>query len=291
MIVLGLDIGGTSIKAALVRVDEHSADRGHEVLEVGRVEHREPPTPASLTRASAEIIAGLARRERIDRLGLCVPGVVSSDGSTLERSMNLRSLEGLRIAEIGQPVLDAAVQRVISTDAHAAGYAYWREHPGVGRLLAVSLGTGVGASVLDDGVALRVSGASSGHLGQMDVGACDPGGDAVGPDGSVNTLEAFVGLPALRARFGEKIDAGGLTIDSVPMRALIRALRVAHAIYRPHRIALLGGVGTALGGVSAELRAAIDDGLTSLARTGWTLEVGSSIHLAAVGASLLAAMG
>ena len=72
------------------------------------------------------------------------------------------------------------------------------------------------------------------------------------------------------------------------MRALARALRCAHALYRPQRIALLGGVGVRFGRHVPALRAMTADGLTVLARPGWTLETGDDDHHAARGAARLA---
>jgi hypothetical protein len=101
-----------------------------------------------------------------------------------------------------------------------------------------------------------------------------------------------MGLPALRARFGDSLDSlattGGLRADRAPLAALVKALRIAHAIYRPHRIALLGGIGLALRPLAASIHAAVADGLTTLAHPGWTLEIGDDDLHAARGAAALA---
>jgi hypothetical protein len=146
--------------------------------------------------------------------------------------------------------------------------------------------------VLDDGLPLHVSGTSPGHLGQIDVSIDLPGEPTpIGPDGGRGGLEAYIGLPALRARYGEgfadRLQA--LTPDDPPLLALARAIRIAHAIYRPQHIALLGGVGLRLAPVLPDLKARVDDALTSVARSGWTLSSGDSDLHAARGAARLAA--
>ena len=115
-----------------------------------------------------------------------IPGLEGTDPTALVR----RSLGGI----------PAPITRW--TDAYAAG-ADARLTEGLeGRLLAISLGTGVGAAVIDDGCRqLVLHGQSSGHLGQMDVSL---GEDApLGPDGGRGSLEAYIGGPALLRRWGD----------------------------------------------------------------------------------------
>jgi predicted NBD/HSP70 family sugar kinase len=157
-----------------------------------------------------------------------------------------------------------------------------------GRTLVIVLGTGIGAAVLDDGIPLLVEGDTPGHFGQMDV-SLDGDAPVLG-DGSAGTLEAYLGAAALEARYGAEFwaELAGLKIDAPPLAALVRAIRIGHAIYRPHEVVLCGGIGKQLGGLADRIRAAVDAGLTSIARPGWTLEVGQSDYHAAAGAARLA---
>lgn len=108
-------------------------------------------------------------------------------------------------------------------------------------------------------------------------------------------MESHMGLPALRARFGEDVgvlqaavEDGRLRADRWPLCGLVRAMRIAHAIYLPERIVLLGGVGIRLRPLLGEMRALVADGLTSLAKPDWTLEAGESDFHAARGAAWMA---
>jgi predicted NBD/HSP70 family sugar kinase len=135
-----------------------------------------------------------------------------------------------------------------------------------------------------------VTGQSSGHLGQVDVSLEERA--PVAPDGGRGGLEAYVSAPALRR---DGVDLSGdlieLSAESNALRALARAIRVAHAIYRPQHVVLLGGIGIRLGSFLGALRARVDDHLTSMARDAWTLNVGSTPHHAAIGAAMLALAG
>lgn len=293
MTTLGIDIGGTSTKVASV---EHGI-----CLATAESPRYERPDAVSLRAAVAVAIENL-RTKTSNRLftpaaiGLCLPGARDPDTGIITHAINVPGLIGQRPADLAAHAaevlnLSPALPHTIVSDAHAAAYAHWSTAKNKGRLFALSLGTGVGACVLDDGLILKVSGESSGHFGQIDVSLEDiPTSIPVGPDGGRGSLEAYLGLPALRAHFGPRLRAwlDAPSLDSPPIRALVRALRIAHAIYRPHSIVLLGGVGMSLAPILTVLRARVNDHLTILARPDWKLEAGTHRHYAAVGAALLA---
>lgn len=299
---LGLDIGGTSVKAVLL-----DSARGERELRAARSAPYARPGREELMAAIESVArAVVASGESIAGIGVCAPGLRDESGMIV-RAVNVPGLEGVSVLEL----VEEAVCRPLGVslasrhgggavfecvDAHAAAIDFRRQHPAPGRLLALSMGTGVGASVLDDGpggapIPLIVSSSGPGHVGHMDV-SLGEAGVPIGPDGARGTLEAYVGLPALRARFGDglptAIASGRLRTTEAPLGALVRAIRVAHAIYRPGRVALLGGVGLALRPLAPDIRAAVNDGLTTLAHEGWTLEVGDDDLHAARGAAWMA---
>ncbi len=285
MIALGLDIGGSSVKAALLRDGATVA--------LARSAMYERPGPERIAAALREAVdaLGLPPNEPPEAVGLCAPGVREPGSTVVLASLNLPGLVGADLRVLAARALGVApgsLRLTVTTDAHAAAIDVQRSRGITGRLLAISLGTGVGACVLDDGQPLRVTGDGPGHFGQLDVSLGD---DAPrGPDGARGTLEAYIGLPALARRLGRDPDAiaASLTPDDPAVRALIRAVRIGHAIYRPDEVCLLGGVGIALRPLLPILRERIHDGLTSLARPGWRLTTVDDQHHAARGASRLA---
>lgn len=290
MIAVGIDIGGTSIKVAVM-------DDRREVW-VGGSKTYARPDAGEVRAALADALDGSPLGSVVDPvpIGLCVPGILDVSGARVVRSANMPGLVGEDLQALLASAMPATLRRCgalcVCSDAHAAAADFARLHGLRGRLLGVSLGTGVGAAVLDDGELLRVSGGSSGHFGQLDVSV--PGIDPipVGPDGGRGGLEAYIGLPALRARHGDAAAWLASLVGAEPeLHALARALRIAHAIYRPDHIALLGGLGIRLAAVAESIRALVADRLTSVARDGWTLRCGSSDHHAARGAAWLAERG
>jgi predicted NBD/HSP70 family sugar kinase len=299
--VLGLDVGGTSVKVARFRDGR--------TLAVGQSDPYSRPDAAGVAHAIGQAIAR-AGTHPVARVGLCVPGLVDPLRREITRSVNLPGLVGVSLdslvrdalASVGVPG-DALPPAVIVSDALAAAIDYQAlvptrpagpDSPVPPRLLAISLGTGVGAAVLDGDRPLHVSGTSPGHLGQVDVNVADDDGSIpIGPDGGRGSLEAYLGVPALRVRFGDSVAAWfrRASLDDVPVRALVQVLRIAHAMYRPDAIALLGGVGLGLADspLAAKLRPAVVEGLTSLARPRWSLGFALNAHHAASGAARVAA--
>ncbi|MFO0376719.1 MAG: hypothetical protein ACK51N_06690, partial [bacterium] len=96
---------------------------------------------------------------------------------------------------------------------------------------------------------------------------------------------------ALRAWYGPDLQAilPRLTVDEPPVAALVRAIRICHAIYRPQHVALLGGIGLGLRHLGPSLHQSVSDRLTSLARPGWSLLFADDELHAARGAARLAA--
>ena len=107
--------------------------------------------------------------------------------------------------------------------------------------------------------------------------------DGVRADGGAGSLEAYIGGRTLAGR-----DPATLSIDDPPIKALVRALRICHALYRPNEIALLGGVGIRLPHLERPLYERISKRLTKLARGDWRLGFGEDDFHAARGAARLA---
>lgn len=275
MIALGVDIGGSSVKAAML-----GSDGSTQVGVSGRYDR---PSLNELRSAVLDACRGLGLDGGgVHAVGMCAPGITGEPGLVV-RAVNMPCLEGVRLQSLLDGVASRETPCSFMSDARAAAHDIWRTRSVAGRVLAISIGTGVGACVLDDGRPLHVTGESSGHVGQVDVSWGD---DApLGSDGGRGSLEAYIGAPALRRRLGERVAM--LTDDDPALIALARAIRICHAVYRPDHVVLLGGVGIRLAPNLAAIRALVARDLTSLARPTWTLSTGEHEHHAAIGAARL----
>lgn len=277
MTSLGIDIGGTSVKLALLR--------DQQTVWTAQSPPYSRPSTQQIIAAIGQALAG--REIRPDAVGLCCPGLLDRSTRRITLSVNLPGLIDVPLDDIVRSALGDVSSPAILSDANAIGFDIYAQHRLTGRLLCIAIGTGVGASVIDDGRFLHVSGESPGHLGQLDVSLDDH--PPIGADGGAGSLEAYIGANSLRQRYGDNHPIDHMKVEDPPLRALVRALRIAHAIYRPQHICLTGGIGTRLRPLVPAIHAATQDHLSQIARSNWTLFTGDHDHHAATGAARYAA--
>jgi len=143
---LGIDIGGSGMKAA--PVDPVKGDLVRERL---RIPTPQPATPESVAEKVAEIVAHF---EWTGPVGVTVPAVVKK-GIVMTAANIDESWIGTDAAQLFSTSTGCGI-RVIN-DADAAGIAEMRfgagrDHDGV--VLMITLGTGIGCAVFNDGVLL-----------------------------------------------------------------------------------------------------------------------------------------
>jgi predicted NBD/HSP70 family sugar kinase len=278
-ISLGIDIGGTTVKVGALRSGE--------VLWTNRSARYSRPSSEQLADAIRQACEKLAGP--VAQVGLCVPGILDDTKQRVIVATNVPGLVDIPLSELVSRAIGVTdVAPVVVNDANATGYDIYSLYQTVGRLLTIAIGTGVGASVFDDGKPLFVDGESPGHIGQVDVSI--EGSKVTGPDGGLGGLEGYLGAKALRSRYGPNASAKISPVHA-PFRALVRMIRICHAIYRPQHVCLAGGTGIRLGHLVEPLKKSIDAGLTNIARKDWTLFVAESDFHAAVGAARIAAKG
>lgn len=278
-ISLGIDIGGTTVKSAALRDGQ--------VLWTGRSERYSRPAAEQVVAAVRQACVQLEGPPAT--VGLCVPGVLDEAKATVAISANVPGLIGLPLRElVSRATGSSTLAPVVVNDANATAYDIYSTRKLSGRLLVLAIGTGVGASVMDDGKPLFVDGESPGHVGQVDVSLDGP--MVIGPDGGRGGLEGYIGTTALRARYGADA-AARIRPGDPPFRALVRILRICHAIYRPLHVCLAGGTGIRLEHLLDSLKRATEVELTMIARKDWKLMVADSDHHAAAGAARIAASG
>ena len=155
--VLGIDVGGSSIKAAVVDVVS-----GQAVTPLASVPTPQPSTPERLLEAFVELDARFATGGPV---GLALPSVVQH-GVTRTAANVDKAWIGFDCAaalrsRLGRPV-------AVLNDADAAGLAELRWGAGRGTrgvVIVLTFGTGIGSAIFNDGVLLPNT--EFGHL-EMD---------------------------------------------------------------------------------------------------------------------------
>lgn len=284
---LGIDVGGSSTKLAL-------CDGSGAMLATAQSTGYRRPSAEALAEAvrmACDQLGVDGQREHIAGVGLAVPGPVEAGQAVLPHCGNLPALAGLNASGWVQSCVGRAVPVRLLTDQLATATAEWHADPRPGRTLVLTLGTGVGGAVLDDGVPLTFTRGTPGHLGHLDISGGSHNAPATAAAGR-GALEAYLGAPALRA-LGLPLEdpeacAAHKAMPDV-IGGLARGLRIMFGLYRMDHIILAGGVAPVFGPVLDQLEQRIRDGLTPVAPEDWTLRVGEvGLYAGAIGAARLA---
>lgn len=183
---IGIDIGGTSSRAALV-------DQNNVIVDSGRC-----PTPdqlGSLVNWIADNYrAWTAEKNVAVPLGLALPGVVDPATGTLVRSVNLPWLEREHIVDLLEP--EVGIRAALMTDAEAATWGEYGDAGGPAAPFAhLRLGTGVACGVVVDGNLVPTDTARRTHWPLLIVDGSD--GAPLCSCGLRGCLEIFAGGDAL----------------------------------------------------------------------------------------------
>ena len=250
--MIGIDIGGTNIKAASVSED-------------GVVEQRiDRPTPSDRDDLIGAVQRTLAQFGDSEHCAIASPGLASpGHRSIVWMQGRMNAVEGLDWSSaLGRSAW-------VLNDAQAAtlGEAWLGAGRGVDNLLLLTLGTGVGGGVIANGRLLTGAEGKAGHLGHICL-------DPDGPPDIVNTpgsLEDLIGEHTLAQRSGgrfhstaelvEAVQAGDKAAASVWERTIhLLACGLASLIncFDPEVVVIGGGIAHANDALFTPLCACLD---------------------------------
>jgi glucokinase len=184
---VGIDLGGTMIKAALV-------ERGRGlVLEIARGTEAEQGPEHVLDRIAEVIheVAAAAPEPAIAGVGSGVPGSINWERTSVIYPPNLPGWEivDVRAALLKRMGLDMPV--FVENDANLAGLG--SAHYGAGRphdaFIMVTLGTGVGGAIIYQNKIFRGTTGAAGEIGHMTIDFEGP----VDRFGIAGAIEAYIG--------------------------------------------------------------------------------------------------
>lgn len=159
-LTVGVDIGGTKVLAGVVDAQGRVLAR----------ERRSTPgdSAPAVEDAIVDMVRGFARQHDVRAIGIGAAGFVDVDRTTV--------LFAPHLAWRREPLHDALSARldlplVVDNDANAAGLAEARFGAGTGHrfVLCVTLGTGLGGSLVLDGEVYRGANGMAGEFGHMQV--------------------------------------------------------------------------------------------------------------------------
>jgi glucokinase len=161
-LAIGVDIGGTGIKAAIVGLSGELLDSVH------------APSPRTIS-GLQDFVHSVVKRAKapVRGIGIGCKGIIDASSTRVKSSPgDLSFLEGQLLSEvIGAGDLPVCAEN----DARVAliGEVLWGSARGKRNVVMLTLGTGVGGAVLVDGVILHGATGAAGHLGHTTI---DPRG-------------------------------------------------------------------------------------------------------------------
>lgn len=235
--VLGIDIGGTRIKAVAVRPS-------------GEVTVRRIVPSANCVETLLLTIAGLTGELATGEcaIGISAPGLASRDNRSIAWMRGrMEAVEGLDWSgRLGRNIW-------VLNDGHAAavGENWLGAARGVAHAVMLTLGTGVGGGVIIDGRILQGATGRAGHLGHITLDRAAPP-DIVGMPGS---LEDAIGNHNVAARSGGRFNSTSALLEAVSAgdsaasqcwQASVRDLSVGIAslinVFDPEVVVVGGGI-------------------------------------------------
>lgn len=200
---IGIDLGGTYIKAGIV-------DDDLKIVAQKKLSTPNDKTPESIMDAMVTLAqrtaeaAGLAMAD-FGGLGVGIPGPVDAESGVVAFCVNLDGWRDVPVGEmlgskIGLPI-------TVDNDANVAGFgeftAMRRQRDDLRNLVMLTLGTGIGGAVISEGRIIRGDGLA-GEIGHLIV---DPGGRECSC-GQRGCIEAYASASSVRRLVLEALDAG-----------------------------------------------------------------------------------
>jgi glucokinase len=162
---IGIDLGGTSAKIALV-------DSRFRMVRDTTVPTGSRPSAKNLAKILAHSVCRLLGSRHVARIGVGVAGDIDFNRGVIRVSPNL-GWKNIPLKQLLTKASGASV--IVDNDANAAAWGIFKTQTSksVKNLIAVTLGTGVGGGLVLNGVLHRGATGSAGELGHMIV---DPTG-------------------------------------------------------------------------------------------------------------------
>lgn len=194
--VIGVDLGGTRLRAALMDDDLNILQR-HEVLTLAH-----EGFDATFGRVRQVIGAVMpAETGQVRGIGLSIPGPVNPFRGVVELGTNLAGWHDVHLGDLLREHFDRPIY--LGNDANVAVLAEATRGAATGcrHVLFLTISTGIGSGMIVDGRML---------LGSEGIGA-EAGHMILVVDGQVSTLEKEAAGPALARRARAAIEAGEAT--------------------------------------------------------------------------------
>jgi glucokinase len=199
--VLGIDLGGTSVKLGLLR--------GKELIAREQISTANCDEPSDAFRQAREfstawLLSLGATFDDLQSVGLAMAGVIDESSATLMETANLQSWHGIGFYQELARVFEKPVAVINDANAAALAESRYGDHR-TDSLTLLTLGTGVGGGIISGGRPINGSHGCGGEIGHVtieygqDIRMCGCG--------RAGHLEAYVGAAGIVRTATEQLEA------------------------------------------------------------------------------------
>ena len=202
-IAIGLDIGGTNLRGALIREEGHIIERRSVLSEADKgIEF--------VVKNLASLIQQAIKGDDIAGVGIGIPGIIDSSKGILTQAPNICSVDNYPLREMLIEKIGQSVPVFIENDANCAAIGEW--WMGAGKdaksLIILTLGTGVGGGIILDEVLWNGADGMAGEIGHITI---YPDG-AKCNCGNFGCLESYASAVAIRRMVSHGLETNVETI-------------------------------------------------------------------------------
>jgi len=197
--VLGVDVGGTNIRLAIVDAQGQIGERSSKQTDLSRLDGRDAAQHV-LDTLSEAMLPMLEKHPQITAIGIGFPGFFDNKTGRMIASPNIPGLRDFALAD----ALNKRLQRTIYVQNDASLAALGEFHfgavQGLNSLLHLTLGTGIGGGLILNGKMYGGDGGMAMEIGHMHIA---PEGRICGC-GNTGCLETYASATAVSERYFEQ---------------------------------------------------------------------------------------
>jgi len=194
--VIGIDVGGTNLRGALVGEDGKIAKR----MKVASEAHL---GIEAVIKNLVSLIESISRGEDVSAVGFGIPGIIDFNDGVITQAPNISNVDNYPIRKSLRSRIGAEIDVIVENDANCAAVGEWWMGAGkdVQSLVMITLGTGVGGGIILDGKLWRGADGFGGEVGHMTI---YPGGPKCNC-GNYGCLEVYSSATGIRRMVRETL--------------------------------------------------------------------------------------
>ncbi|MGB2691560.1 MAG: ROK family protein [Thermodesulfobacteriota bacterium] len=187
--VIGIDIGGTNLRGALVDSKGNIHKRMEVLSEADQGINK-------LIENLANFIADISKGEKVANIGVGIPGIIDSKDGIITEAPNISNVDNYPLRSVLKEKLGPNLNLVIENDANCAAVGEWWMGAAkeVSSMIMITMGTGVGGGIVLDGELWTGADGMAGEIGHI----------TIYPDGALcncrnyGCLESYASATAIR---------------------------------------------------------------------------------------------